>query len=155
MKRNSQAQPVVKALGALLLGLCFTLPVQAQEYLLGDLFNQMFKLHDQGRLSEAVETAERALEVAEETFGAEHPNVGISLNNLAYLLDLQGQWTISRLLYARALTILEKTLGHDHVRVGIVLRNMADCCRKLGKYREADELEAHAERIETGGQASE
>ena len=80
--------------------------------------------------------------------------LGISLNNLAYLLNLQGQWTISRLLYARALAILEKTLGQNHVRVGIVLRNMADCCRRLGKYHEAEKLEARAERIETGGQAS-
>jgi tetratricopeptide (TPR) repeat protein len=155
MKRNSQTQLLVKALGALLLGLCFTLPVQAQENLLRDLFTQTFKHYDQGRFSEAIETAETALEVAEETFGAEHPNVGISLNNLAYLLGLQGQWTVSRLFYARALTILEKALGRNHERVGIVLRNMADCCRKLGKYREAERLEARAERIETGGQTGE
>jgi tetratricopeptide (TPR) repeat protein len=155
MKRNSQMRPAANVLGALLLGLCFALPVQAQEYPLDDLFGQMFKLHDQGRFSEAIEVAERALEVAEATFGADHPNAGISLNNLAYLLDLQGQWSISHLLYARALTILEKGLGRDHERVGIILRNMVDCCRRLGKYREADELEARAEGIETGGQADE
>ena len=116
-------RPATNVLGALLLGLCFALPVQAQEYLLDDLFGQMFQLHDQGRFSEAIEVAERALQVAEATFGVDHPNVGISLNNLAYLLDLQGQWTMSHLFYARALTILEKGLGRDHERVGIILRN--------------------------------
>jgi len=91
--------------------------------------------------------AKEALKVAEDTFGEDHLNVAISLNNLAYLYDCQGNHAQSGPLYRRALGILEKTVGPDHFRVGLVLRNMAERCRKMGKKDEADRLEARAENI--------
>ncbi len=123
------------------------LAVQAQEALLKNLYSQVFKLYEQGRYSEAADIAKKALKVAEDTFGEEHPNVGISLNNLAYLYDCQGNHTKSGPLYKRALAILEKALGPDHLRVGLVLSNMAERSRKMGKRDEADRLEARAARI--------
>ena len=120
---------------------------QAQEVLLENLYSQVFQLYDQGRYSEAADIAKEALKVAEDTFGEDHPNVAISLNNLAYLYDCQGNHAQSGPLYRRALGILEKAVGPDHFRVGLVLRNMAERCRKMGKKDEADRLEARAENI--------
>lgn len=76
---------------------------QAQEALLGNLYSQVFELYDQGRYSEAADIAKEALKVAENTFGEDHPNVAISLNNLAYLYDCQGNHAQSGPLYRRAL----------------------------------------------------
>ena len=124
--------------------------VQAQEALLKNLYSQVFKLYDEGRYSEAADVAKKALKVAEDTFGDEHPNVAISLNNLAYLYDCQGNYIKSEPLYKRALAILEKVLGPDHFRVGFVLSNMAERSRKTGKKEEANRLEARAAKILTG-----
>ena len=120
---------------------------QAQEALLEDLYCHVFELYGQGRYSEAADIAKEALKVAEDTFGEGHPNVAISLNNLAYLYDCQGDHAQSGPLYRRALGILEKALGPDHFRVGQVLSNMAERCRKMGNKDEADRLEARAAKI--------
>jgi tetratricopeptide (TPR) repeat protein len=120
---------------------------QAQEALLGDLFSQVFELYGQGRYPEATGVAKEAVKVAKETFGQDHPNVGISLNNLAYLYDCQGEYAQSGPLYKRALEILEKALGPEHFRVGQVLSNMAERSRKMGKNDEAERLEARAAKI--------
>ena len=124
--------------------------VLAQEALLKNLYSQVFKLHDQARYAEAADVAKKALRVAEDRFGKEHPNVAISLNNLAYLYDCQGNYVKSEPLYKRALVILEKLLGPDHFRVGFVLSNMAERSRKMGKKDEADRLEAQAAKIRSG-----
>jgi len=120
---------------------------QAQEALLEDLYSQVFQLYEQGRYSEATGIAKEAVKVAEETFGQDHPNVAISLNNLAYLYECQGEHAQSGPLYKRALAILEKALGPDHYRVGLVLRNMAERCRKMGEKDEAERLKARAAKI--------
>ena len=125
----------------------FPLEGQSKEALLEDLFGQVFELYGQARYSEATGIAKEAVKVAEETFGQNHPNVAISLNNLAYLYDCQGQYAQSGSLYKRALAILEKALGPDHFRVGHVLSNMAERCRKMGKKDEAERLEARAAKI--------
>jgi tetratricopeptide (TPR) repeat protein len=120
---------------------------KAQEALLEDLYSHVFELYGQGRYSEATDIAKQALKVAEDSFGEGHPNVAISLNNLAYLYDCQGNHAQSGPLYRRALAMLEKVLGPDHFRVGLVLSNMAERCRKMGKKDEAKRLEARAAEI--------
>lgn len=128
-----------------------SLAVAAQdpEIRLRELVNQVFALHAQGRNSEAVDIAKEALRIAEKMCGPEHPNVAISLNNLAYLYDCQGQYAISESLYKRALKILEESLGPDHFRVGIVLNNMAACFRQTGRKQEAERLENLATQIQS------
>jgi tetratricopeptide (TPR) repeat protein len=140
---------MVKALWMVLLVISFPVLVHAQEGLLKDLYSEVFELYDKGRYSEAADIAEAALDIAKKAFGPEHPNVGISLNNLGYLFDVQGKPTTSQFLYKQALAILENSLGPDHFRVGIVLRNMADCYRKMGRLHEAKRLEARAAKINT------
>jgi Tetratricopeptide repeat len=46
--------------------------------------------------------------------GPEHPNTAQSLNNLAVLLQAQGDLTGARPLFERALAIYEKALGPEH-----------------------------------------
>jgi tetratricopeptide (TPR) repeat protein len=49
----------------------------------------------------------------------------LSLNNLAHLLQAQGDLAGSRPLYARALVILEKLLGTEHPNTNRARRNLA------------------------------
>jgi tetratricopeptide (TPR) repeat protein len=68
---------------------------------------------------------ERALAIHETALGPEHPNTATALNNLAFLLQAQGDYTRARPLYERALAILEKALGPDHPETAASLNNLA------------------------------
>jgi hypothetical protein len=50
----------------------------------------------------------------ERVLGPEHPHTTTSLNNLASLLQAQGDLAGARPLFERALAIREKVLGPDH-----------------------------------------
>jgi tetratricopeptide (TPR) repeat protein len=63
-------------------------PVYSQENDLDKakaLNQQIIKLYRQGRYKEAVKVAQQALAIDEKTLGPEHPDVALSLNNLALL----------------------------------------------------------------------
>jgi tetratricopeptide (TPR) repeat protein len=58
---------------------------------------------------------ERALAIDERTFGPDHPNVAIRVNNLGSVLKDLGQLDEARAAFERALTILERSqLPPDH-----------------------------------------
>ena len=57
--------------------------------------------------------------------GADHRDVGTSLNNLAALYEAQGRYSDAAPLFKRSLGIREKALGPDHPDVGISLNNLA------------------------------
>ncbi len=60
-------------------------------------------------------------------FGEKHHDIGISLNNLATLLQQSGKTNQARELFARSLTIFEKTLGADRPNTRLCQEN-AKCC---------------------------
>jgi tetratricopeptide (TPR) repeat protein len=67
---------------------------------------------------------ELALGLREEVLGPEHPATVISLNNLADLLQAQGDLTAAQTLYERALCANEKLLGPDHPNTATSLNNL-------------------------------
>ncbi len=69
---------------------------------------------------------QRALAIAEQQLGAEHPDTAISLNNLAALYHEQGKYEQAEPLYQRALAI--------------DLNNLAAIYRAQGKYEQAEPL---------------
>jgi tetratricopeptide (TPR) repeat protein len=68
---------------------------------------------------------ERALAIWEKQLGPDHPDTATSLNNLAGLLQAQGDFGGARPLYERALAIREKQLGPDHPATAASLNNLA------------------------------
>lgn len=62
---------------------------------------------EQGRYTEAETLLQRALAMAEETFGATHPVVAISFNNLADVYRGQGHyWSFNLRLTGKACVAL-------------------------------------------------
>ena len=57
--------------------------------------------------------------------GRTHPRYATNLNNLAGLLESQGDQTGARLLYERALAIYKETFGERHAEYTITLNNLA------------------------------
>ena len=68
---------------------------------------------------------ERALAIREKVLGPDHPDTAASLNNLACLLQDQGDLAGARPLFERALAIREKVLGPEHPDTATSLNNLA------------------------------
>ena len=68
---------------------------------------------------------EHALAIHEKVLGRTHPSYATNLNNLAGLLESQGDQTGARLLYERALAIYKETFGERHAEYTITLNNLA------------------------------
>src|SRR5262249_58720922 len=73
--------------------------------------------------------------------GPDHPDIATSLNNLAYLLQAQGEPAAARLpLFERALAIQEKVLGPDHPDTALSLNNLAILLQAQGELAAARPL---------------
>ena len=135
------------ALVALLLVIYTGIPAYAQGIEWETLNGEVISLYRQGRYDRAVVVAKKALQVAEQTLGPDHPSVATSLNNLAMLYDTQGQYAQAEPLYTRSLAIGEKALGPDHPDVATSLENLAALYRKTNHGNEAQTLEKRAAAI--------
>jgi tetratricopeptide (TPR) repeat protein len=82
-------------------------------------------LYRAGKYDRAVVVAQKALQVAEQNVGPDHPDVATSLNSLAELCRTQGDYAKAEPLYKRSLAIWEKALGPDHPDVAMSLNNLA------------------------------
>jgi len=82
----------------------------------------------------------RSLAIREEKLGKDHPDVAISLNNLAGLYKSQGQHAKAEPLYLGGLAIWEAKLGKEHPSVATSLNNLAELYRTMGKYAQAEPL---------------
>jgi len=67
----------------------------------------------------------RALDIDEASFGSQHPDVAIDLNNLALLLQATNRLFEAEPLMRRAAEIFERSLGPDHPNTKIVQGNLA------------------------------
>jgi CHAT domain-containing protein len=83
---------------------------------------------------------QRSLAIREKALGRDHPDVAISLNNLASLYDRQGRYADTEPLYQRSLAIREKALGRDHPDVAVSLNNLAALYANQGRYAVAEPL---------------
>ena len=108
---------------------------------LSRLINQM-GLYHLGRANHA--TAEplmrRALAIDEQSFGENHPNVAIDLNNLALLLQATNRLSEAEPLMRRALAIGEQSFGENHPDVAIRLNNLATLLQATNRLSEAEPL---------------
>ena len=129
---------------ATLLSLGTSVAVQAQGSEWERLNAEAISLYKQGHYDQAVVTEKKALQVAEQNLGPDHPTVATVLNNLARAYYEQGQYAQAEPLYKRSLAIREKALGPDHPDVATSLNNLAALFRKTGREKEAKALEDRA-----------
>jgi tetratricopeptide (TPR) repeat protein len=83
---------------------------------------------------------ERSLAIREKVFGDEHPDVALSLNNLAGLHQTQGNYDQAKPLYERSLAIREKVFGKEHPDVALSFNNLAELHQSQGNYDQAKPL---------------
>src|SRR5689334_2314447 len=88
---------------------------------------------NQGKYIEAEPLYKQALAIHEKVLGSDHPDMAISLNNLAELYRSQGKYIEAEPLYKQALAIREKVLGSDHPYTAISLNNQAGLYKSQSK----------------------
>ncbi|MGB4914137.1 MAG: tetratricopeptide repeat protein, partial [Candidatus Dechloromonas phosphoritropha] len=84
------------------------------------------------RLAAAEPLMRRALAIDEASFGANHPNVAIRLNNLAQLLRATNRLAEAEPLLRPALAICIKSLGPDHPSSRVVKANYISLLQATG-----------------------
>ena len=80
-------------------------------------------LYQSGQYDQAVVLVKKALDIAQNKWGTDHPNVAQTLNNLGLIYQDQGDYGKAESFFKRSLAIWEKTLGVDHVDVAATLNN--------------------------------
>ena len=76
---------------------------------------------------------ERALKSDEKTFGPDHPQVAIYVNNLGSVLKDLGDLPAAKAAFERALAIFRKSLGDEHPKTRLAQRNLDSLLKKAGK----------------------
>ena len=103
--------------------------VQAAANLWGNLDYYLSRVADyQG----AKDASEKSLRISEATYGPDHPNVAIDVNNLGSVLKELGDLAGARAAFERALKIDEATYGPDHPNVAIDVNNLGLVLKALG-----------------------
>ena len=95
---------------------------------------------EQGDYEGAEPLLVEALDLNQNIYGEDHPDVVTSISNLATLYQRQGRYTEAELLYVRVLALRRKTLGDSHTLVAAGLNNLAFLYRAQGRYSEAEPL---------------
>ncbi len=107
--------------------------------------------------AEAETLMRRALAIDKQSYGAEHPDVAIDLNNLASLLMATNRLDEAEPLMRRALTIDEQCYGVEHLKVAIRLNNLAQVLKAMNDLVEVEPMMRRALSINEqvfGGQHS-
>src|SRR4051812_16509519 len=105
------------------------------------LMSQLGRLFlNKALLREAEPLMRRALAIDEKSFGAEHPNVAMHLNNLAVFLQATNRLSEAEPLIRRALAIDEKSFGPEHPNVTVSLNNLAQFLQTTTRLSEAEPL---------------
>jgi tetratricopeptide (TPR) repeat protein len=75
------------------------------------------------------------LAIKENSLGKEHPDLAVTLNNLANLYQVQGRYEEAEPLYQRSLEILKKAFPAGHPNIDIFKSNYAELQQKMGSER--------------------
>ena len=106
-----------------------------------ELNSRCMQLVSSGRPADAIPVGKEALDVAKKTFGTEHVNYGMSLNNLAWAYALSGRYSDAEPLFKKSISVLEKAQSPELVRS---LINLANMYAAQSKYVEAEDTSSRA-----------
>jgi tetratricopeptide (TPR) repeat protein len=123
-----------------------TEPPSGTEMLASHLFDRLgsYRHVALGTYAQARLLLERALTIRDRVLGPEHPQTAASLNNLAFLLQSQGDLAAARPLFERALAVDEGNFGPNDPDVAIDLNNIAFLLHEQGDFIGARPLHERA-----------
>ena len=75
---------------------------------------------------------------AEKLLGKEHPDTLGSMNNLAEVLSIQGNYEEAERIHRQALALMERVLGKEHPDTLTSMSNLAEVLSRQSNYKEAE-----------------
>jgi eukaryotic-like serine/threonine-protein kinase len=110
-----------------------------------DLFEALDRVHRSlGLYPQALTLAERALTLRRGLLGDEHPYVAASLNNVAEVLRLQGDFEGAEAYHRQALALRRKLFGEEHPEVAASLNSLGEVRRHRGDFTGAEAFHREA-----------
>ncbi|KAI4113691.1 MAG: hypothetical protein LQ338_008128 [Usnochroma carphineum] len=76
----------------------------------------------------------------EKMYGKEHPKTLTSMNNLAVLLRIQGNYKEAKRIHRQVLALTETVLGKEHPSTLASKNNLGSLLRSQGNYQEAEPI---------------
>ena len=80
------------------------------------------------------------MKALEQSGGEDHPDYATTLNNLAGLYRLTGDYPRSEQLFNQAIDVYERTIGRNHFLYASALNNLGLLYQNMGKFEEAEGL---------------
>ncbi|MGD1890450.1 MAG: tetratricopeptide repeat protein [Cyclobacteriaceae bacterium] len=111
------------------------------------LNQQINKLYQQGRYTESIRWAEKAVEIIGK-LNPNHLDYGNSLNNLAVSHLAMGHYNRAESLFLQTKNIFKAQLGEDHPHYAQLLNNLASLYKSMGRYGESAPLYQQAMSIQ-------
>lgn len=108
-----------------------------------DLEKQDERMHhyiEEGKYLEALECAFESLKIAQHLFSPFHGRTGVCLNNIAYLLQVAGNYEEADNYYHQALNIIEKWGGPENPHLCPTLDSLAIMYSNIGRLKDAEQL---------------
>lgn len=102
--------------------------------------NLAMSLDGQGKYKDAEPIYRQSLATLERVLGAEHPNVALSLTNLANTESHLGKFAEAEAHYLRAIAIRRKNGGADNPELIESLVGIAGIYTEMGRYKEVEPL---------------
>src|SRR2546423_7636629 len=100
---------------------------------------QAEQLEARGDYRAGAEMLRRALALAEQALGPEHPDTAALINNLALALKGAGAYDESEQLYLRGLKLTEKLEGPESPPYALLLTNLGELYNLKGDYTQAEQ----------------
>jgi tetratricopeptide (TPR) repeat protein len=105
------------------------------------VFTGLYNFYCGQKLHVLAETwCKQGLSAIKERLGEEHPDVALSLSNLASIYDDQGRYAEAEALYHQALELYKRLRVEEHPDVAETLDNLALVYKSQGRYAEAEPL---------------
>ncbi len=116
----------------------FSTTAFGQQQLYNSLNKRMAVLYKNGKIEEAIATAQEVIKVADETFGRNHAYYSASLENLALLYVAEGNNEKAASLYEESFGVREGLLGKNDPRLKEILEKLQKCYEAM---KASDKLE--------------
>lgn len=101
------------------------------------LSRSFYEVHD---FKNSIFFRENVTKLQEIKYGINDKNYLNSLNNLAYLYNIDGQFDKAEILYIKTIEIRKKSLGENNSDYALSLSNLATLYNDVGKYSLAESL---------------
>ncbi|MGD9159018.1 MAG: tetratricopeptide repeat protein [Desulfobacteraceae bacterium] len=127
----------------------FSTTAFGQQQLYNSLNKRMAILYKNGKIMEAIATANEVINVAEKTFGKNHAFYSAALENLALLYVNQGTNEKAAELYEESFQVRQGLLGNNDPRLKSILEKLEKCYNAMRATDKINSVKARMKSLQS------